>query len=485
MDYIFSKVQDKTEPVFGKMKLAAGMDKSKIGVVQPRATRTSARIVAKQGLNLPRWKTPTGNNDEKRMMQAMVKHLQETDEVDNVALYKYLFREAEIVKTQLHLVPVLRKVRARMAELEAPFLKYDPATRTWMYWNDFTLTGLTAWRDQQFRDDRTGAKPGMHEDAEEENSEKEDTDTSTMEQAAENVEDSDEEISGQGANVAAEDEESDEDGTKVAGPPPGTDPEDTDIPDTEYSPPLISAATAVAPPPGESPSSAWLTSPVQKYNPYTGRTTSAPLSFRLQEMVQELQAHSDWYEEHSPATLRPITIDLTTPEAPTSEPKKQSGQTQPGEKPHTLPGDTPTSPARTRRHHQTATPQADNDGFIPVAGQRFASPAQQRTHPMDRQSISSTTPSNRYAVLMETAVDTMNEHSRALENAAMERHRLRMERTQQEVQTAMEDALAHFHRVTAKQVVEHKNSIQDFCDQRTADMAEQLDNFTGEAERIR
>lgn len=324
----------------------------------------------------------------------------------------------------------------------------------------------------------------MREDAEEENSEKEDTDTSTMEQAAENVEDSDEEKSGQSANVA-EDEESDEDGTKVAGSPPGMDPEDTDIPDTEYSPPLISAATAVAPLPGESPSSDWLTSPVQKYNPYTGRTTSAPLSFRLQEMVQELQAHSDWYEEHSPAALRPITIDLTTPEAPTSEPKKQSGQTQPGEKPHTLPGDTPTSPIRTRRHHPTATSQADNDGFIPVAGQRFASPAEQRTHPMDRQSTSSTTPSNRYAVLMETAVDTMNEHSRALENAAMERHRLRMERTQQEVQTAMEDALAHFHRVTAKQVVEHKNSIQDFCDQRTADMAEQLDNFTGEAERIR
>jgi hypothetical protein len=27
-------------------------------------------------------------------------------------------------------------------------LQYDAVNRKWLYWNDFTLTGLTAWRDQ-------------------------------------------------------------------------------------------------------------------------------------------------------------------------------------------------------------------------------------------------------------------------------------------------------------------------------------------------
>jgi hypothetical protein len=36
------------------------------------ATRTSARIEARQGTTLPGWTVPTGNNDERRLMQAMI-----------------------------------------------------------------------------------------------------------------------------------------------------------------------------------------------------------------------------------------------------------------------------------------------------------------------------------------------------------------------------------------------------------------------------
>jgi hypothetical protein len=27
-------------------------------------------------------------------------------------------------------------------------MRYNSVNRKWMYWNDFTLTGLTVWRDQ-------------------------------------------------------------------------------------------------------------------------------------------------------------------------------------------------------------------------------------------------------------------------------------------------------------------------------------------------
>ena len=112
------------------------------------AKRTSARIEARQqGLTLPQWKVPQGNNEEKRLMQGMLKHLQETDEIDNAGLYRYLFREADTLANQLHLVPVLRKVRARLAEFDVPYMKYDEAEQHWKYWNDFTLTGLTVWNN--------------------------------------------------------------------------------------------------------------------------------------------------------------------------------------------------------------------------------------------------------------------------------------------------------------------------------------------------
>ena len=75
--------------------------------------RTSARIEARQqGLTLTQWRVPTGSNEEKRFMQGMLKHVQDKDDVDNAGLYRYLFWEAEVIKTQLHLVPVLRKVGA-------------------------------------------------------------------------------------------------------------------------------------------------------------------------------------------------------------------------------------------------------------------------------------------------------------------------------------------------------------------------------------
>ena len=72
--------------------------------------RTNTRFEAKQqGCTLPQWIVPKGSNEEKRLMQGMIKHLQETDDIDNMSLYRYLFREADAIANQLHLVPILRK----------------------------------------------------------------------------------------------------------------------------------------------------------------------------------------------------------------------------------------------------------------------------------------------------------------------------------------------------------------------------------------
>ena len=86
-----------------------------------QAKRTSARIEAKQqGHTLPQLKAPKGSYGEKRLLQGMIRHLQVTDDIENAGLYRNLFREAEVIPNQLHLVPVLRKVRARLAEFDIP-----------------------------------------------------------------------------------------------------------------------------------------------------------------------------------------------------------------------------------------------------------------------------------------------------------------------------------------------------------------------------
>ena len=55
-------------------------------------------------------------------------------------------------------------------------------------------------------------------------------------------------------------------------------------------------------------------SPATTRNPYTGRLISGPISDRLQAMMEELQGHTDWYEEDNKTQH---TVDLITP------PKKQ------------------------------------------------------------------------------------------------------------------------------------------------------------------
>ena len=112
------------------------------------ATRTSARIEARQGTILPSWTIPTGNNDERRLMQALIAHLQATDNIDDAGLYRYLFKESDVIRNDLKNVKVFRRIRSQLAGFRVPFMQYDPVNRKWRYWNDFTLTGLTVWRDQ-------------------------------------------------------------------------------------------------------------------------------------------------------------------------------------------------------------------------------------------------------------------------------------------------------------------------------------------------
>lgn len=86
---------------------------------------------------------------------------------------------------------------------------------------------------------------------------------------------------------------------------------------------------------------------------------------------------------------------------------------------------------------------------------------------------------------MENAIKTVKEHACASEEAAMECHRLRMERAKQEIGLAIEDAVDQINKATAKQCADQKENIQTFYDQHSADTIKMLDNFTGEAERIR
>jgi acyl-CoA reductase-like NAD-dependent aldehyde dehydrogenase len=134
--------------------------------------------------------------------------------------------------------------------------------------------------------------------------------------------------------------------------------------------------------------------------------------------------------------------------------------------------------------HSVSHPQAYAGGFIPVGGNGANTPhhakdLRGRTAP----SPSSSTTSNRYNILMENALESVKEQASALEEAAMERHRRRMERARQEISMAIEDAVDQISEASARE--EQGETIQSFCDQHSADMMDMFDNFTGEAERLR
>ena len=72
---------------------------------------------------------------------------------------------------------------------------------------------------------------------------------------------------------------------------------------------------------------------------------------------------------------------------------------------------------------------------------------------------------------MENALESVKEHASALEEAAMERHRQRMERVRQEIGMAINDAVDQISQAClAKQCKEQRETIQSFCEQHSADM---------------
>ena len=123
-------------------------------------------------------------------------------------------------------------------------------------------------------------------------------------------------------------------------------------------------------------------------------------------------------------------------------------------------------------------PQADAEGYIIVGGGHGTAPTHHGVVPPSAPSPTPSTTSNRYNILMEDALATVKEHACALEEAAMERHRLRMERAKQEFGIAIEDAVEQINKASSKKCAEQKEQIPQFCDQHSADMIEMLDNFT-------
>ena len=82
-------------------------------------------------------------------MQAMIAHMQATDDIDVAGLYRYLFKKSDAIRNDLKNVKVFCRIRSQLlAGFNVPFMQYDPINRKWRYWNDFTLTGLTVWQDQ-------------------------------------------------------------------------------------------------------------------------------------------------------------------------------------------------------------------------------------------------------------------------------------------------------------------------------------------------
>ena len=554
------------------------------------ATRSSARIEARQGPHLPGWTVPTGNNDERRLMQVLLAHLQVAEDINDARLYRFLFQESEAINNDLKSVKVFRRIRAKLGTFQVPFLQYDAANRKWLYWNDFTLTGMTVWRDQTREQlDRMSSDNDTVDDE----LVAEDDDTIATENAPPDLPDGQTPMgplppthivpdapmdaapqqlytdgtttdvdhtlggtasapavrsppveqatrtpsggtadaatrtpsggtadaafrhhggtvyvpavrsppvaptlmtpssakadavirhSGGIASVpsgrpppveqvlttapsAAPSPTSYSKGsasclaTHWSGPPPATThpesvPADTPseqatTDDVEQSPPLLQELST----PRQSASPQWFKSPPPKTDPQTGRIHPSVLSVQMQRMVAELTDQTEWYEGDPPTpppaqALTPShrdTIDLTTP-----SPEVDSTM----RRPHVL-------DARFR----TSTPSSpDLTGAAASHRMADAHPSTPAIRsPYD--SSSSVAQLSRFQIMMDSTLDTMTEHARALEDAAMERHRLRMERSQEAIRAAIQNALDQITQESSILHGTHQSELQRLRDQ--------------------
>ena len=213
---------------------------------------------------------------------------------------------------------------------------------------------------------------------------------------------------------------------------------------TQPSPPLLQATDVSHTHALSTPT--WFQSPLPRVDPTTGNTYLAPLPVQMQRMVAELTDQADWYEGDTnttpsgdpvPRSRQPATIDLTTP---------------PSE--HGHPSRVPATLDIRFRDADVTSPDLTAAGFTPAPSHRqprgstFSTPAHPRLH-----------------VLMESTLDTITEHARALEDAAMERHRIRMERSQDTLRAAIQDAVDHFRKETATMQTAHQSDLTTFREQ--------------------
>ena len=442
------------------------------------ATRTSARIEARQGSSLPGWAIPTGNNDERRLMQALLDHIQATDDIDDTGLYRYLYKESEVIRNDLKTLKVFRWIRAQLASFRIPYVQYNPVNRKWMYWNDYTLTGLTAWRDQksqahddpdaEFSDDDTTAAEDMitAEDASATTTEDPTVERTTADQPNTRMAEIETSLS-QVANPTTDDATAPSELRHPHRAQP-TIPETVDTPspprhmaEPQQSPPLLQARTSPSPaqPPGHLPTQQWFQSPPPRLDPTTGHTYTAALPVQMQRMVAELTDQADWYESDTNNTTpsdqattprQSVTIDLITPP--------------------------------TEAHPSTGIPDTLDARFRAAA---FESPGTvatgltpHSTARRPRESSLTVPMTPRLQVLLENTLDTLTEHARALEEAAMERHRLRMERSQDVIRNAIQDAVELFKQETSDLQLEQQADLQRLRDQHAAQLAEKCDQTT-------
>ena len=226
----------------------------------------------------------------------------------------------------------------------------------------------------------------------------------------------------------------------------------------------------------------WFKSPPRK-DAQTGHVMQpSVLPVQLQQMIADLTDQAEWYDGDSPTPpsaqasipSHRVTIDLTTP---SPEPP------MPPRRPRAL-----DARFRTAALSPLDRPVADHH---PMAG---AYPPGSAT---SRHSDFPPSPSMlpRFQVMMESTLDNMTEHARALEDAAMERHRLRMERSQEAIRVAIQDAIGQLtqesrtlhsaHQADLQQLRDqHAEQLTVTRDQTEAQLSEMVTHITAQVEQL-
>ena len=241
---------------------------------------------------LPGWVTPTGKNDEQRLLQTLIDHLHVSEDTTNVQLLQYLLKEYHSMAPMMNTVRTLGKVRSRLLEFNVPYLRYDAAINRWWYWNDYSESGITEWKELE---QESALSVGIVDDQ-----------TTVDEgeiQSTHNVERTHDTMEEHKHHTEKNDLEEEDPQPSSQSPPILAPPEEAHTHTNSLVP----------------PAQEWLQSPPRLQNPYTGQVVQTPLPERLQKMVCSLQDHSDWYE---PADNGPTALTVTTPMKTNRQPQR-------------------------------------------------------------------------------------------------------------------------------------------------------------------